>query len=105
MVFNCPEHEEDKVLLNKESWKYFDFGKKTEFNFHYHPTILPNNFSNDTFKEFISGKYMEHTKLNELQLFFYRFNTRIIYHLIVEVGHLNDLDFNFDHNISILGVL
>ena len=104
MFFNYPKHE-DELLFNKESWKYFDFGKKTELKFHYHSAILPNDFSNDTFKEFISGKYMEHPTLNELQISFYRIDKDVIVHLIVEVEHLDDLDTNFDKNISILGVL
>ena len=92
MGFNCPEHEEDEVLFNKELWKYFDFGKKTELKFHYHSAILPNDFSNDTFKEFISGKRMEHMKLNELDIYFYEIDRHVIFHLIVEVGHLDDLE-------------
>jgi hypothetical protein len=105
MSFNCPEHEEDEVLFNKEPWKYFDFGKKTEFNLHYHSLISSNNFSDDTFKEFISGKYMKRSKLNELEIYFDEIEEHVITALIVEVGHLGDLDTNFDYNISILGVL
>jgi hypothetical protein len=107
MGFSFPFSKVDQhaVFFNKESWNYFNFGKNTEFNVYYRSTISPNDLSSDTFKEFISGKHMENTKLNELQIFFFRIDSRIIFRLIVEVGHLDDLDTNFDHNISILGVL
>ena len=91
MSFDRSEHEDD-FLFNKESWKYFDFGKKTEFNLIYYSTIPPNDFSNDTFKEFISGKHMEHSKLNELEIDFDEIEDHVIFHLIVEVGHLGDLE-------------
>jgi hypothetical protein len=96
---------EDEVLFNKESWKYVDFGEKTEFNLHYRSVILPDNFSDDIFKEFISGKHVEHSKLNELEIYFDKIEKDVVTPLIVEVGHLGDLDTNFDYNISILGVL
>jgi hypothetical protein len=96
MSFNGPEHE-DKVLFNKESWKYFDFGKNTELNLHYYTGISPNDFSNDTFKEFISGKHMAHTKLNELEIYSYGVEQHVIINSIVEVGHLDNLNTNFDY--------
>ena len=57
----------NELLRNRESWKYLDFGKKTELNIYARSYFLPNIFPTDTVKEFISGRYMEHPMLNELQ--------------------------------------
>jgi hypothetical protein len=47
---------------------------------------------------------MEHPKLNELQIYFHGIDRHVMFHLIVEVWYLDDLENNFDHNISILDV-
>jgi hypothetical protein len=76
-----------EFLCDRESWKYLDFGKKIELSIDSPSNHLPNNFSVDIFEEFISGRYLKHTKLNELNISISEIDRSFLISSIVEVGH------------------
>jgi hypothetical protein len=80
--------DSNDFLCDRKSWEYFNFGKKTKLNIHDDSYRLPKNFPISTFKEFISGIFMKHPKLNELEMSRYKVGRDVIFS-IVEVGHLD----------------
>uniref|UniRef100_A0A914E224 Uncharacterized protein n=1 Tax=Acrobeloides nanus TaxID=290746 RepID=A0A914E224_9BILA len=71
-------------LFDRGTWKNFDFGEKTELDIDDCSYLMPNNFSIDTFKELISGRYMEHPNLNQLSIGLKQIERSVMFSSIVE---------------------